>query len=58
MRLKGYGVVRRVGGWGGLSGGKGVGMGLGGGLGIFLGNFGNFPGNFRLVPRTKIDILK
>ena len=42
----------------------GVGVGWGGGWGIFLGIFGkfpgkfwNFPGIFRLVPRTKIDIL-
>ena len=49
-----------MGGWGGLGGGKGVGVGWGGGWGIFLGIIGKFPGNsgiFRLVPRTKIDIL-
>ena len=51
-----------MGAWGGLGGGKGVGVGWGG-LGNFPGNFGEFswkflefPGIFRLVPRTKIDI--
>ena len=53
-----------MGGWGGMGGGKGVGVGWGGGWGIFLGIFGkfpgkfwNFPGIFRLVPRTKIDTV-
>ena len=45
-------------GCGGLGGGKGMWVGWGGGWGNFLGILGKFPGNFRLGPGTKIDILK
>ena len=48
-----------MGAWGGLGGGKGVGVGWGGGWGIWEISWIilDFPGIFRLVPRTKIDIL-
>ena len=47
-----------MGAWGGLGGGKGVGVGWGGGWGIWEISWIilDFPGIFRLVPRTKIDI--